>query len=532
MRTSIGFSVKGVLIMAAMMAGDAPRGAQQAPGSPIRIGSRKQLFVDDYVVERMENLKRAMNQPKKHSRNPVLVPDRPWEGAWAHMYGSVIYDRQAKLYKMWYWCGSGPAMRGAYATSRDGIEWEKPELGLVEFQGSKRNNLISWLAMGMIHTPDDPDPGKRYKSIHGRRGAFSADGLNWHVPPESGDIPGDIVSDNVIPFMYDEENRRYVAFGKVNRKSAGYERRSVSVSFSEDFLTWTPVKTILVPDALDDELARNTVAVMGNRVEYDDGPEWHLAQFYGHCGFPYEGIYLGLLWVFDISGWGAPIWGEKDFTRIPGIGGEDGPMYVQLTSSRDLVNWDRVGDRRPFIPLGEPDSCDSGQIYTTNRPIVVDDEVWIYYAGHECTHGHPVHWATETDRFPQIPDAIKRASPRIRETINLAILRLDGWVSVDAGLEKGVLTTKPIVFRTGSKLVINAEATHGAVRAEILDESGKPLPRFGSDDCDAFSGDGIRHTVTWRANSDVSALAGRPIALRFHLENAKLYSFVFGGEGP
>jgi len=490
----------------------------------IEIGNQKQLFVDDHIIEQMDNLKRVMNQPKKYPGNPVLVPDRPWEGFRAHMYGSVIYDRQAELFKMWYWAGTGSTMSGAYATSKDGIHWDKPDLGLSEFEGSKRNNRVGWMAMGMIYSPDDPDPGRRYKSMWGRQGAFSADGLTWHVPPESKDIPGDIVSDNVIPFVYDELSKRYVAFPKVNRESGGHGRRSVSVSFSDDFLTWTPVKTILVPDERDDELARETVAAMRDRVEYDDGPEWHLAQFYGHCGFPYEGMYLGLLWVFDISGWGAPIWGEKDFVRHPSWGGEDGPVYVQLTSSRDLLNWERVGDRRPFIPLGAADSYDSGQIYTTNRPIVVGDEIWIYYAAQESTHGHPIDWAAETDRFPQIPDAIKRASPRIRQTINLAKLRLDGWVSVDAGAEEGVLTTRPLRFE-GRQLVLNVSAK-GRASVEVLDEAGTAIDGFRAEDCEAFSGDAITHTVRWRGSSDVSRLAGKPVRLRFRLRDANLYSFV------
>jgi hypothetical protein len=481
--------------------------------------------VDDTVIERMDGVQKTLNQPKKHPGNPVLVPDRPWEGSRVHMYGSVVYDRQADLFKMWYWAGLGePTMSGAYATSKDGIHWDKPDLGQSQFQGSKRNNRVGWMAMGMIYSPDDPDPGKRYKSIHGRQGAFSADGVNLRVPPESKDIPGAIPSDNVIPFVYDEQSKRYVAFPKVNLQSAGHERRSVSVSFSDDFLTWTPVKPILVPDERDDELAHKTVAAMRDRIEYDDGPEWHLAQFYGHCGFPYEGMYLGLLWVFDISGWGAPLWGEKDFVRHPGWGGEDGPMYVQLTSSRDLVNWERVGDRQPFMPLGAADSYDSGQIYTTNRPIVVGDEIWIYYAGWECTHGHPIEWATETDKFPRISEAVKRASPRTRATINLATLRLDGWVSVDAGAEEGVLTTRPLRFE-GRQLVLNVVAK-GRVSVEILDDAGTTIKGFRADDCDSFSGDAIRHVVQWRGSSDVSGLASKLVRLRFRLRDAKLYSFA------
>ena len=512
-----------VCVLALVWALTASAGVAEGRGT-VEIGQQKQLFVDDYIIDEMQNVSQVLNPVTKYPGNPVLRPDRAWEGLQVYMYGSVIYDDDEDLFKMWYIGWAPSSINCCYATSEDGINWQKPELGIVDFQGSKRNNCINWVGMGMIYSPNDPDPGKRYKSIIGRRGGFSADGLTWHVPPESQDIPGDIVSDNVIPFCYDEQSRRYVAFPKVNRESGGHLRRSVSVSFSDDFLTWTPVQTILVPDERDDELADQRVAAL-REPHFDDGPEWHLAQFYGHCGFPYEGMYLGLLWVFDISGW-CPEMAEVQGRRA-GVGGEDGPVQVELTSSRDLVHWQRVGERQPLIPLGEAGSYDSGQIYTTNRPLIVGDEIWIYYGGIRNTHGHPLYWREETDRFPRILEAIERASPRTGGTINLAKLRLDGWVSVDAGDEPGTLTTKPLKF-AGDKLVINAEAQDGWIGVEILGRSGqRPVPGFSLADCERFSGDSVRHTVKWRGNSDLSRLQGRPVRLRFHLQNAKLYSFVF-----
>jgi hypothetical protein len=268
---------------------------------------------------------------------------------------------------------------------------------------------------------------------------------------------------------------------------------------------------------------------MQDHVTYNDGPQWHLAQFYGHCGFPYEGMYLGLLWVFDISGWGAAEWGPgraEDFVRRPSAGGEDGPVHVQLTSSRDLMSWERVGDRKPFIPLGAADSYDSGQIYTVNRPIIVDGEIWIYYSGAENTHGHPIYWSQDSKTYPRIAEAVKRASPRVAESINLAKLRLDGWVSVDAGGEAGTLTTKPLTIR-GEELVINAAVQEeGWVDVEILDEAAQPLSGFAQSDCRRFQGDSVRHKVEWKGISNLSQLQGGSVQLRFHLQNAKLYSFV------
>ena len=462
----------------------------------LAIGKQKQLFVDNYIIDQMNDVCQVLNPASKYAGNPVLR--QPWEGIQFDV-GSVIYDDEEDLFKIW---GYMPAHR-CYMTSEDGIDWQRPELGIVDFQGSKVN--------GIIHSPQDPDASKRYKSRPGRRGAFSADGLRWEVPAESQDIPGDIASDNVIPYCYDEQSGRYLAFPKVVRQSGQHLRRSVSVSFSDDFLTWTPVQTILVPDERDDELARQRVAALRDHVGFDDGPEWHIAQFYGHAGFPYEGMYLGLLWVFDISGW------PPGLERRPSTGGEDGPVQVELTCSRDLLNWERVGERQVLIPVGEPGTWEAGQIYTTNRPLIVGDEIWIYYVGEQPSHGHPVYFA-ETEEAA-------RSYADVGGGIGLAKLRLDGWVSVDAGDESGTLTTKLLTF-DGDELVINADAQGGWIGVEILGEAGAAMPGFALADCRRFSGDSVRHTVRWQSDSDLSALRGEPVRLRFQMQNTKLYSFA------
>ena len=446
-----------------------------------------------------------------------MVPEHPWEGVDVYVYGAVVFDEGEKLFKMWYtaW-GAKSGMRGCYATSADGVHWKKPQLGLVNFRGSNGNNLIrltNWSHMGVIHSPGEPDSSRRYLALARRRGAFSADGLRFQTPPESKSIPGDLASDNVIPICYDEQGGRYVAFPKVVRRSGKHLRRSVSVSFSKDFLEWTKAETVLIPDARDDELSiRRTKALRDRVMFFEEDTGLRAAQFYGLCGFPYEGTYLGLLWVLDISGW------KPGYKKVPGIGGEDGPNQVELVSSRDLRRWNRVANRALIIPVGAKGSWEAGQIYTVNRPIVVGDAIRLYYGGMGHTHGHPMYHEG------------KEASG-IKTGIGLATLRLDGWVSIDSGEQEGTLTTKPLIFEAkevveGTKLVINAKAPRGSVVAEILDESDKPVSGFVKADCDSFRGDAIRHTVTWRGESDMRELAGKTVRLRFHLRNAKLYSFA------
>ena len=489
---------------------------------PIEVGKYRQLFVDDHVIDQMLGLERTLHQPAKHVANPLIWPQQPWEGDLVWMYGSVIYDHRERLFKMWHQCHSkADAGCGLYATSTDGLQWEKPALGVIEYKGSKENNLIPWFGCGVIFSPDDPDPSRRFLSLYGnaedklarprrpgRRGAGSADGLVFQALPGSQNIPGDIVGDNVIPVCFDELEQRYIAFGKVNRKSGEHMRRSVSVSFSKDFVEWTKVQTVLVPDARDDELSVARTAQLRDRCTFfDEDASLRNAQFYGLCGFPYEGMYLGLLWVFDISGWipGAP----KNSAR----GGEDGPVQVELVSSRDLIHWNRVANRKLLIPVGAKGSWEAGTIYTSNRPIIVGDEIRIYYSG--IKHAH---------RLPPNPEARQDRDAQINCGIGLATLRLDGWVSVDAGQQEGTLTTKPLVLK-GRSLIVNADAAEGRLAVEILDQQGRPIPGFGKDHCDILRGDAIRHTVSWRGKSDVRQLAGKTVQLRFYLCGAKLYSF-------
>ncbi len=109
--------------------------------------------------------------------------------------------------------------------------------------------------------------------------------------------------------------------------------------------------------------------------------------------------------------------------------------------------------------------------------------------------------------------------------VGLATLRLDGWVSVDADKKEGTLTTKPLVFE-GDQLIINAQAPQGVVAVEILDQSGRPWSGFSRSECDVFSDDAIRHTVTWNGRAGLPLRGDVPIRFRFYLRDAKLFSFT------
>jgi len=179
-----------------------------------------------------------------------------------------------------------------------------------------------------------------------------------------------------------------------------------------------------------------------------------------------------------------------------------------MVSSRNLVDWQRVGDRQPFIDASPANSGNYDlQTIMPAPPVVRDGEIWFYYTGIK-------QYAYVTSGRPDAGG------------ICLAKLRLDGFVSLDAGEAGGTVVTKPLVV-DGDSLRINLDASKGDVRAEILDAAGKrALPGYTIGDSVAASGDRVDAELRWRAAS-VAALKGRTVRLRFALRNASLYSFRF-----
>lgn len=111
------------------------------------LNSKTQILVDDLLIERMDNVMRTLNNPNRAVENPVLKPDQDWEGSLILQPGTVLYDEEEHIFKMWYNSlptASKPDIEEfiCYATSKDGIHWTRPQLNLVEFKGSKKNNIV------------------------------------------------------------------------------------------------------------------------------------------------------------------------------------------------------------------------------------------------------------------------------------------------------------------------------------------------------------------------------------------------------
>lgn len=468
------------------------------------LGRQTQLLVDETLVASQQNVRFHVTSIEK-AGVPLISPDEPWEGTAVQISG-VVKDPREGGFKMWYVthaeAGSGkvPGARTCYAESADGVQWTKPRLGLVDFQGSKQNGLVQDSRTGaaapafdcVVWDPRSGEEARRFKAlVMTTRGCelwLSEDGQRW--APYDHNPVCDTTGD-VAPTLFDEREGQFVTFMQTSATVAGRGRRVVGRRTSADMIHWTPNQAVLTPDASEDERARVMMATRKGWMEYD-----------GMMGFPYAGVHLGLLWPF--------------FCNPEPAGTTEGVIHVELAWSQDGWTWQHAADRSPVIPRGTPGSFDGGMTFTAVRPIVLEDEIWIYYNGWEATHAS--HWYGE----PQTDEPLKRGF------ISLGKLRRDRWVAAEAVREEGRLTTVPLRFQ-GRCLWVNAEASAGRVGVAILDDHYRPLPGFGVADCDPVRNtDASAQRLSWRGEADLSALAGRPIRLRFWLQNARLFAFGFG----
>jgi hypothetical protein len=455
---------------------------------PRRIGNRRQLFLDDWLIERVENLRREPGQAVKHPANPVLRPSAPWDAARVDLYGNAVWDSGAKLLRLFYNCQSWPravpgsakaekAVQLCYAESPDaGLSWRKPLFGVVPFDGAAETNIVYRPRYAHLAGPfvlfdeRDPDPSRRYKLFTSDYGdapaktsaappgidvAFSPDGVDWRRSPLNPVPP--LLSDTAHSVVWDARIGRYVAFVRMRPRGFG---RAVGRTESIDFEHWSPPELVFAT---------------------------RRQEFYAMGVTCYEGLYIGTPWIIYND--------KKDPTLAPPI------MEAELGFSRDGWTWTRLFPGTPFVGVGAPGSPDDKQIRMSSSLIVPRDRILCLYGMSRDAH-----------------------VSNMRVEVGLATLRLDGFVAMTASELEGVLETKPFVVE-GSRLEINADAREGEAAVAVLDARGRPIPGFEASRCRAIREDGLRLSVAWDSNQEFARLRGKAVRLRFTLRRARLYSF-------
>ena len=430
--------------------------------------------------------------------------------------GSVPqWNSERGLWEWWYWGYTTltEASLSLYATSTDGVNWERPDLGLYEWNGSKVNNIAfdsaDWNLSHVFRDEGDPNPQRRYKALFSdaahlnRHPGFSPDGFEWTYPDV---LP--IPSQDTSQLAHDRFANRYLATVK-HRTQWG---RSAWLVESADFVNWTDPKLVMHSDEIDQENRRRRIQdVVDDPACLSppavDGREY-LAELYELALMPYEGLYVGFPLIFDPSG------------ADPLQSNQTGLNQVELAVSRDAYHWERVADRALFLPV-EPweggKNFGNAQVALCGPPIVRGDEIWVYYLAYR----HRGHRNLFADLDPAIynDDFFNECS-----AICLGKLRRDGFVSLDAEAAGGELLTRPFTW-AGGDLHVNVDCAEGEVVAEVVDaESLGAIDGWSAGECQPLRGDVLGATVKW-ADSGLSSIDGRTVRLRFHLQRAKLYSF-------
>ena len=470
----------------------------------------KQLFLDDYLIKEVHNLRRVLHQPEKISAEPVIRPEHSWESVNASTRSAPFWDPAEQVWKLYYMCNSenkvsGEARSGqCLAISKDGLHWTKPKLGLVERDGSKDNNIVAEQLYQVIF--DASGGSERYKGLFGssgRKPAVSADGLHWRML----EVPL-IPSRDESQLIYDELAGQYLA----TVKHEGPYGRSVFLTTSRDFREWSPPRLIFHADGEDQDRSRKRISGRLTDARFApltlNRPGDYNVDVYNMPVFPYGGIYIGTPMFFNQSG------------PTP-IGNSEGFHHVELVTSRDLIRWERVAGRVPFMETSHVGSgaYDTVQLVPANRPVVRDDELWFYHAGNK--------YRFNPDTIRTRPDGSKTwGFPDDTGAIYVSRLRLDGFVSLDAGELNGELLTRPLILR-GRLLMVNAHVRDGGfLRAEILDATGRrTMEGFSLVNATALAGDQLRAPLSWQVGKDLGALAGQEVRLRFVFREASLYAF-------
>jgi len=452
------------------------------------IGPGRYLLLDDRNVSTKSGVNLVMGKPVKHPSNPLFGQDLPWEHHFDNFYGNIVYDEELKQFRLWYLNFIDGENSLLYAYSDDGLNWVKPNLGKVEYNGNTNNNIVMMGRHGVSVFKDlrETDPSKRYKLFgkHENFGnvsdqyievAFSPDGINW----------SELIPQRQISATADTDNNAFWA--PTLNKYVAMTRQWSRCPYNDQTKA-PPHGSPETDPAIDNRKGYRQVA----RTESTDFLNWTRAElvmeglntrFQTHClpVFYYSGVYIGMPGIWDTLG--------------------ERKVYTELAWSPDTVNWHRINPGTPFIPNSDvKGDYDYGMVWRCASPLFLDnDEVWLYYGGFDMRH----------------------AGKGRKGYLCLATMKKDRWAGYEAGSSTGIIQTTPVSC-DGKALNICADVRNGgSIRAEVVGASGLSIS-----DSIPVTADVTDGVLAW-SGKDLSALIGTQIKLRFELKNATLYSFGF-----
>ena len=460
----------------------------------------RHLLLDSRIISSTSNASLKIGTVEKHPDNPLFGEDKPWEPRLDNVYGAVIFDEKDSIWKCWYnpfvvdemttrtpedkrnpydteykdW-DYERKIGVCYAYSSDGLNWIKPNLGLVEFNGNKNNNLIMWVpgphGLGVFLDEQDPDTSRRFKSFHSTFDfegdemvsvSWSSDGIHWvdNIRCPEINSPGDTHNNAV----WDPVAKIYRGYTRL--KVDG--RRVIGYTESPDYVDWTEARVIF------------------------QGYDPHI-QLHDMIVSRTAGIFIGLV-------------GAEYFNKV-------GDPYIAVTQRTELAwspngtDWNFIEQGEALIPNGDNGHdtyyeapYDWGCVFA-NTPLYFKDEIRIYYG---ASNWYFYNWR--------------------KGYLALATLRPDGWAGYEPNTAgPGTVTTVP-VKSLGSELCISADiADGGNVSVTLMDENDTVLA-----ESDAVTDTVTDAVLTWKDGFSLSSVDRESIKLKFEFQNAEIYSFSFG----
>ena len=443
------------------------------------IGHRVELFVDEWLIEEKKHVDLRLHPPVK--REVVLQRSEPWEDTSIGYYTVFQDGDRVRLYYRGY-NGKGEGAKDAltcYAESADGVHFAKPNLGLVEWNGTRENNII-WKGVEAHNvapfrdTNPNARPEEQYKALgfsekdadgrRGLRGLCSPDGLQWkRMKDEAVITQGAFDSLNVA--FWDEVEGRYRCFSRFFEQTEICSARAIQSCSSEDFIHWTEPQPHRYRPGL---------------------PREH---FYTNATVPCPGaphIYLSFPKRFEHR--------RKKLHAHPVNGISD----AGFMTSRDGVHWDRAFREAWVRPgLDQKNWGDRSNMPAWGILELNNEEFSMYISEHT--------------RFEDT---------RLRRLT----LRKHGFASAHAGADGGEFTTRPLRF-TGSQLHMNySTSAFGFIQVEVQDMMGGPLPGCSLEEMPPLFGDELDRTVTWWPRPYLAEYVGKPVRFRFVMADADLFS--------
>ncbi len=457
----------------------------------VDIGSRRELLVDEELIETSRDVRLQLQRPER--RETAITLDAPWEDCVAFPDSVVPWDGGWRLYYragILDWAREEDTYVAAVATSTDGLTFARPELPGCAFAGSDRNNILQIGGFPRVPPPFvDTNPAclptQRLKGIAGRAlqayAMVSADGLRWSLLSDQPlALPGHF--DTVNTAFWDRVAGLYRCYTRswhdrdTGRVLSGWDFggavgiRAIQHATSTDFVHWSAPQ----------------------QLEYADGDR--ATQLYTNAIVPCPGaehVYLGFpnRYVPD--------------RRIDPKHEYEGANDALFMSSRDGVRWHRWLDAW-VTPGLDPLNWTERNNYPVWGIATTSPTEWSLYV-------------SEHYRHRGLPTRVRRLA-----------VRPWGFVAAHADHRGGELLTRPFTF-AGSVLRLNARTSAaGSIRVEVQDEQGRPLPGCGLDGAPPWFGDGLEAPAPLGAGADLRAVVGRPVRLRFVLQEADLFAFQFG----